>query len=127
MAAPANMSWSKVTSMNASGSAAMLSGGGLTATTVGGTTGSSTSTSCDWLIKHPAVGRGEDVEAARAALGHRHLLQRRRRRPSSARWASGPRCPPGVFGRVVVRDEQQVVESRFPADRRRSTGCPNRR
>ena len=37
--------------MNASGSAAILPRGGLTATTTGGTTGSSTSTSCDWLIK----------------------------------------------------------------------------
>ncbi len=40
-----------MTLTNASGSEATLPGGGLTPTTLGATTGSSTSTSCDWLMR----------------------------------------------------------------------------
>ena len=112
--------------MNASGRAAMLSGGGLTATTVGGTTGSSDVDLVRLADQEPAVGGGQEVEAARAALRDRHLLERGDvdHRQVGGRGGDGARR--GVRG-VVVRDEQQVVQRACPAGRRRSTGCPSRR
>ena len=111
VAGPAYMSWSKVTSMNARGRAVTVPGGGLTAMTSGGTTGSSDVDLVRLADQQPAVGGGQEVEAAGAALRDRHLLERGDVNHRQVGGRGGDGAGRGVRG-VVVRDEQEVVQRR---------------
>ena len=103
------MSRSKVTSRKASGRAATLSGGGLTADDVGRQHRLEDVDLVRLADEQPAVGRGQHVEPARAALGHRPPAGASPRPPSSARWASARRSPAGSSARRRAR---------------RTAGCP---